>query len=219
MKPIWIILSLVIIISCQSPKKQDSQTSVIAASPVFGNIDAFKKYFDSITLDAKPFNIHHYRWATEDTSFQGLSIAPKIIQQYVDSTIFKTNDDEQYFAIAHIQPIDGFLIRVRTSGVEHMQQLFLLTYAPEKKAFVASTKVASFFGAEGFINRMASWIVPNNDSYKVVMRNSNWSVDVARNIETETDSVRTYIFDDHQFIPKSTIKTSEELKIQFPLID
>jgi hypothetical protein len=66
---------------------------------------------------------------------------------------------------------------------------------------------------------MASWIVPKEDTYQVFMRNHNWSIDIANKVEIETDSVRTYIFDQHQFTSKSTIKTSEVLKKQFPLED
>ena len=219
MKFTWIFISLIFLLSCQPQKKQDNEvkSNEITQEKVAVDIEEFKEYFQNINLPTDTFHIHHYRWATDDEAFKGILIAEKILNQYVDSTVFKTNFDEQYYAIAHIEQLQGFLIRVKISEADHMQQLFLLTYDAEKQVFIGWTKVASFFGAEGFINQMASWIVAKDDNYEVFMRNNNWSVDVVKEIETETDSMRTYIFENHQFTPKSTVKTSELLKRQFPL--
>ena len=223
MKFILIFLSIVTFISCQSPNKQGADIELvsneISKDETSINIEEFKEYFQSVTLTSDTFHIHHYRWATDSKDFEGLLIAPKIFKEYVDSTIFDANIDEQYYAIAHIEPLEAFLIRSKISEADYMQQLFLLTYDAEKKAFVNSTKVASFFGAEGFINQMASWIVPNGDTYQVFMRNNNWSVDVVNETESETDSIRTYIFENHRLTPKSTVKTSKKLERQFPLVD
>lgn len=221
MKFIGILLSIAILVSCQPQQKQGTRTQSDETSKeeVAVNMEDFKEYFQRVTLTADTFHIHHYRWATGDEDFKGQLIVQKILKQYVDSTIFKANFDEEYFAIAYIKQIDAFLIRTRMSEADHMQQLFLLNYNADKQAFTSATKVASFFGAEGFINQMASWIVPNNNTYQVFMRNSNWSIDVVNETETETDSIRTYIFYNHQFTPKSTVKTSKALKKQFPLVD
>lgn len=219
MKFIWVFLSLMFLFSCQPQKKQDTavKSEETTQNEASINIDAFKAYFQNVSLTADTFHIHHYKWATDDDAFKGQLIAEKILKQYVDSTVFKTNFDEQYFAIAHIEQLDAFLIRIIISEVDHMQQLFLLSYDADKQAIVNSTKVATFFGAEGFINQMASWFVPKDGHYQVFMRNNNWSIDMNTQIEIETDSIRTYIFENHQFTAQSTVKTSERLKRQFPL--
>lgn len=221
MKFILIFLNIAILISCQPQNKQvtEMQSDKNSSEKTPPNLEEFKEYFQSITLTKDTFHIHHYRWAKNSKKFEGLLIAPKILKQYVDSTIFKTNFDEQYYAIAHIERLNAFLIRTKISEAEHMQQLFLLTYDADKQSFVSSKKVASFFGAEGFINRMASWIIPSDNAYQVFMRNHNWSIDVVKETESETDSIRTYIFENHQFTPKSTVKTSKALNKQFPLVD
>ena len=223
MKFIWICLCSVILMSCQPQKKKDvainETLTEISTDEVAVNIDEFKEYFQNATFTNDVFHIHHYKWITENSGFKGLLIAPKVLKQYVDSTIFKINEDEQYYAITYIEKMDAFLVRIKISEANHMQQLFLLAYDTDKQAFVSSTKVASFFGVEGFINRMASWVTPKGDTYQVTMRNNNWSINAANNTERETDSIKTYIFDDHQFTPKSTVKTSEILKKQFPLED
>ena len=217
MKFIGILLSIILLASCQLKEEQNTDATSDNSASV--NIEEFKTLFPTIEWTSDTFHIHHYKWATDENDFEGQVIDQKVLKEYVDSTIFKTNFDEQYYASSYIERLDAFLIRIKISQTDHMQQLFLLAYDADKQAFVSSTKVASCFGAESFINTMASWIVPKEDTYQVFMRNHNWSIDIANKVEIETDSVRTYIFDQHQFTSKSTIKTSEVLKKQFPLED
>ena len=93
MKFIWIFFSITLFLSCQ-PKEENNttQSNDIVENEVKPiDINEFKEYFQNATLSDEYFHIHHYKWATENNDFKGLSIAPKIIKQYVDSTIFKIN--------------------------------------------------------------------------------------------------------------------------------
>ena len=97
--------------------------------------------------------------------------------------------------------------------VDYMQQLFLLMYDAEKQTFVSWTRVATFLGAEGFINKMASWLT----NKELIQRNYNWSLNPDTG-EAETDSIRTHILENHIFKVQETKVTNNDLDKKYPLI-
>lgn len=216
--PTVISLLFVFLPSCHSPEQNRKNLSDSTFSKGADSLDfkEFSKNFKTITLvKGDTMNIHHWQWGKAGNSaFQGAIISAKLLNMFVDSSVFHTNTDEDYYAIAHLMPINAFLIRSRMSEAEHLQYLYLLMYDAELKQFTNWTKVAGYFGQEGFINQMASWLVLKEKTTELVMRNNNWSIS-PKGIEQETDSLRTYELEKDRFVEQETIKITDKLVAEF----
>ena len=213
-KGIYLFLVSLFIISVQSCNS-DEQTAQSADNKTYP--DSLEIYFPPLDFTDK-IHIHHWAWGDAGTSlFKGNLIPHSWLKKHLTNDVFKLEEDEDYYGIFYIKELNSLLIRNRVSLADHMQQTFLLAYDKEK-GVTHIKKVASYFGAEGFINQSASWIIRSDSTIEMMMRNNNWSIkpDIG---ETSTDSIRVYRFENNIFAKQSTKGTTSALKKQFPFLD
>ena len=193
------------------------KTDVKASQKVsIDSFSFFKIAFEQLDFSDSTINIHHWNWGEpEDSTYFGQSISSALLKSNVD-TSFQFFEDDEYYAVGSLPELNAYLIRSRSSEADYMQELFLFIFN-DKNTCTDWKKVASFYGAEGFINQSASWLSKANGRYSLVMRNYNWSISMPSGKEKKAEEIRKYIFSNHQFEVEDThfIKPSEKKKYPF----
>jgi hypothetical protein len=212
----FLILSVGYFGSCSS-----SETSKVDSKPSEENlVDSFSLFqaaFEELDFSNSTINFHHWNWDNpQDSTYFGQIINPQLLQNYTD-TSFKIFEDDEYYAVGSISELNAYLIRSRSSEANYMQELFLFLF-DDKNALTDSKKVASFYGAEGFINQSASWLSKKDSKYSLIMRNYNWSMSMPSGKEKQSEELRTYSFDKNRFKEEDTHFMSELEKKKYPFV-
>jgi len=216
MKYTYTILFIAILLvfnACKSDKAQSDKKSTDQDL----SFETFKSAFPTLDLE-DTLHVHYWYWSNEvDSTYHGTKVKNDWLAQFVDTTKFKINPDEEYFALNHIEAINAYLIRITNRDYEYQQQIFALMYN-DKNEITDRKKMAGFFGAPGFTNTAATWLVRSDSTIQMVMRNENWSMDVTTDTETRTDSIRYYNFEMDKFVAGETIGITKDLNKQFSLM-
>lgn len=209
---VLLVIAVLFFNACQNQEEPAPETK----NPTSAVFPDFKSAFTPLEL-SDTLNIHHWDWANKnDTTYFGRKVDNDWLKKYVDTTTFRINPNEDYYAVNYIEAINAYLIRIANPNYEYQQQIFALMYN-EQGELTDRKKMAGFYGAIGFKNTQASWLVLKDGTVEMIMRNENWSTDV-ENGEIETDSIRVYQFENNTFVSQNTFATSKKLKQQFKFI-
>ena len=211
----FLMLIIVFGAACNSSEAPKSNTKVTQKASI-DSFPFFKIAFEALDFSDSTIRIHHWNWDNpEDSTYFGQRISSTLLQSNVD-TSFQFFEDDEYYAVGTLPELNAYLIRSRSSEADYMQELFLFIFN-DKNTCTDWKKVASFYGAEGFINQSASWLSKANGRYSLVMRNYNWSISMPSGKEKKAEEIRKYIFSNHQFEVEDThfIKPSEKKKYPF----
>lgn len=199
-----------------SPTDAPKTSSKTIDENLADSFSLFQAAFEKLDFSDSTINFHHWDWGNpEDSTYFGQIIQNRFLES-VD-TSFKIFEDDECYAVGFISELNAYLIRNRTSEADYMQELFLFVF-DDKNAFTDSKKVASFYGAEGFINQSASWLSKKDGKYSLIMRNYNWSLSMPSGKEKKSEELRTYSFDNYRFKEEDTHFMSELEKKKYPFI-